>query len=219
LHHFANLPQLPAREGFPDEPRPGLVHRIDKNTSGILVVAKNEFSMTRLAKIFFDRDLDRKYNAVVWGEPEIDTGRVEGHIGRSLKDRKVMDVFPEGDQGKHAITHYRVLEKLGYVSFVECKLETGRTHQIRVHMQHIGHPVFNDGEYGGNRILKGTTFTKYRQFVENCFAVCPRHALHARTLSFKHPRTGKEVSFEAPLPEDMEKLLAKWRTYSGSRHE
>jgi 23S rRNA pseudouridine1911/1915/1917 synthase len=219
LHHFANLPQLPAREGFPDEPRPGLVHRIDKNTSGILVVAKNEFSMTRLAKIFFDRDLDRKYNAVVWGEPEIDTGRVEGHIGRSLKDRKVMDVFPEGDHGKHAITHYRVLEKLGYVSFVECKLETGRTHQIRVHMQHIGHPVFNDGEYGGNRILKGTTFTKYRQFVENCFAVCPRHALHARTLSFKHPRTGKEVSFEAPLPEDMEKLLAKWRTYSGSRHE
>ncbi|MCC7301379.1 MAG: RluA family pseudouridine synthase [Bacteroidia bacterium] len=217
IYHFQHLPV--SRTGPEGEIRPGLVHRIDKNTSGLLVIAKNEVAMTRLAKVFFDRDLDRRYVALVWGDVKEDEGTVTGHIGRSLRDRKVMQVFPEGDQGKHAVTHYKVLERFGYVTLVECKLETGRTHQIRVHMKYIGHPVFNDTEYGGDQILKGTTFTKYKQFIQNCFGIMPRHALHARTLSFKHPRTKKELHFEAPLPADMTAVIEKWRVYMKNRPE
>lgn len=214
IFHFQNLPK--SKTGPEGDIRPGLVHRIDKNTSGLLVIAKNEVAMTRMAKMFFDRDLDRKYVALVWGDVKEDEGTITGNIGRSLKDRKVMQVFPEGDQGKPAVTHYKVLERFGYVTLVECKLETGRTHQIRVHMKHIGHPIFNDPEYGGDRIVKGTTFTKYKQFIDNCFEIMPRHALHARTLNFKHPKTKKELRFEAPLPEDMDAVLKKWRRYTTS---
>jgi 23S rRNA pseudouridine1911/1915/1917 synthase len=197
--------------------RPGLVHRLDKNTSGIMVVAKSEIAMTRLAQNFFDRNLDRKYIALVWGDFETDEGTVIGNIGRHLKDRKKMDVFPEGSEfGKHAVTHYKVLERFGYVTLVECKLETGRTHQIRAHMQHIGHSLFNDETYGGNRILKGTTFAKYKQFVENCFELLPRHALHAKSLGFNHPITGKYIHFDSELPDDMQAVISKWRKYSNS---
>lgn len=197
--------------------RPGLVHRLDKNTSGIMVVAKTNLAMTRLAKTFFDRDLDRLYVALVWGDFTEDTGTVVGNIGRHLRDRMLMDVFPEGSEhGKHAVTHYRVLERFGYVTLIECKLETGRTHQIRVHMQHIGHPLFNDERYGGNRILKGTTFAKYKQFVENCFAILPRHALHAKSLGFRHPVTGKYIHFDSELPADMQAAITKWRGYASS---
>ena len=197
--------------------RPGLVHRLDKNTSGIMVVAKSEIAMVRLSKDFFDRNLDRIYHALVWGDFKEDTGTVTGNVGRHQKDRKKMDVLPDDNEhGKHAVTHYRVLERFGYVTLLECKLETGRTHQIRVHMQHIGHSLFNDQLYGGDRILKGTTFAKYRQFVENCFTLLPRHALHAKSLGFTHPATGEYIHFDSELPEDMQSVITKWRSYAVS---
>jgi 23S rRNA pseudouridine1911/1915/1917 synthase len=197
--------------------RPGLVHRIDKNTSGLLVIAKTELAMNALAKEFFERTIQRNYLALVWGDFKTDSGTVIGNIGRNLKDRKIMDVFPDGDYGKHAVTHYQVVERFGYVTLVKCKLETGRTHQIRVHMKHIGHPIFNDNEYGGDKILKGTTFTKYKQFVENCFEMIPRQALHASTIGFIHPRTKKEMFFESKLAADFESVLTKWRKYSAEK--
>ncbi len=199
------------------ELRPGLVHRIDKNTSGLIVVAKTELAMNRLAKQFFDRKTKREDIGIVWGQPEPPEGKIEGNIGRHLKDRMKMDVFNDGSAGKHAVTHYRIIEKLGYISLVACKLETGRTHQIRVHMEHIGHPLFNDERYGGNRIMRGTTFSKYKQFVQNCFKVLPRHALHAKSLGFTHPFTGNEMYFESDMPADMQQLLEKWRKYTGGR--
>ncbi len=202
---------LPHRDG--NLMRPGLVHRIDKNTSGLLVIAKSEKAMNHLAKEFFDRTIDRKYIALVWGDFREDSGTITGNVGRNLKDRKIMDVFPEADHGKHAVTHYKVIERFGYVTLIECKLETGRTHQIRVHLKFIGHPLFNDETYGGEKILKGTTFTKYKQFIQNCFEIMPRHALHAKTLGFKHPGTGKMVFFESELAEDIQLVLEKWRTY------
>ena len=206
--HFQNLPNMGQEE------RPGLVHRIDKNTSGILVVAKTERAMTILAKKFEDRDLNRKYIALVWGDVKEDEGIITGNIGRSLKNRKVMDVFPDGEYGKHAVSHYKVLERFGYTTLVECKLETGRTHQIRAHFKSIGHTLFNDEEYGGDAILKGTTFTKYKQFVQNCFKICPRQALHAKSLGFEHPTTKKEVFFDSDLADDMQELIEKWRKYA-----
>jgi len=212
MYHLRDIPMFSS-----GEVRPGLVHRIDKNTSGILVIAKSEIAMNRLAKQFFDRTSSRLYTALVWGNMETDEGTVTGHIGRSIRDRKKMQVFPNGDQGKHAVTHWKVLERLGYVNLVECKLETGRTHQIRAHFEYIKHPLFNDDRYGGNIIVKGTVFTKYRQFVENCFEICPRHALHARSLGFKHPTTGKEMYFESELPNDMKKVVEKWRNYVSGR--
>jgi 23S rRNA pseudouridine1911/1915/1917 synthase len=197
--------------------KPLLVHRIDKNTSGLLAVTKNELAQMRLAKTFFDHDLERKYWALVWGDMEEDSGTIVGNVGRNPKDRMVMTVFPEGsDQGKHAVTHWRVVERFGYVTLIECQLETGRTHQIRVHMQYIGHPLFNDEAYGGNRILKGTTFTKYQQFIRNCFNLMPRQALHAKSLGFKHPITGKMIQFESELPEDFSAVVEKWRGYKNS---
>lgn len=194
--------------------RPGLVHRIDKNTSGILLIAKNELVQTRLAKMFFDKTISRVYQALVWGDFAEDSGTITGHIGRSLKDRKVMHVFPDGDYGKHAVTHYKVLERFGYVTLVECTLETGRTHQIRAHFRYIGHPLFNDDTYGGDAILKGTTFAKYKQFVNNCFQLVPRHCLHAKSLEFKHPITKQLMSFNSDIPEDMQAAIDKWRHYS-----
>jgi len=199
--------------------RPGLVHRIDKNTSGLLVVAKNELALNRLASQFFHKTSRRTYMALVWGDMKEEEGTIEGNIGRNPKDRKQMHVFPEGEQGKVAVTHYRVLERLGYVNLVECRLETGRTHQIRVHFQYMSHPLFNDPEYGGDRILKGTTFTKYKQFIQNCFDQLPGQALHAQTLGFVHPTSGKEVLFEAPLPEGFGNVLQKWNTYIQGRRE
>lgn len=209
--HFDTLPNLPGNLD-----RPGLVHRIDKDTSGLLVIAKTEFAMNHLAKQFFNRTTKRLYKAIVWGDLEQDSGTIIGNIGRHISNRLQMAVFDDENIGKHAITHYKVLERLGYISVVECKLETGRTHQIRVHMKHIGHTLFNDERYGGDKILKGTTFSKYKQFVENCFQLCPRQALHAQTLGFEHPTTGKELYFEAPLPEDMSLLLDKWKRYSNA---
>ena len=206
--HFKNLPNMG------DETRPGLVHRIDKNTSGILVVAKNEKSMTIMGEKFANRNLNRKYLALVWGDMKETEGIINGNIGRSLKNRKIMDVFPDGEFGKHAVTHWKVIERLGYTTLVECKLETGRTHQIRAHFKFIGHPLFNDEEYGGDKILKGTTFTKYKQFVQNCFTICTRQALHAKSLSFNHPTTNKKMKFDSDLPEDFSILLEKWRNYS-----
>lgn len=210
--HFENLPNKST------ENRPGLVHRIDKNTSGILVIAKNDNSMLKLSKKFEERDLNRLYIALVWGDLKNESDTITGHIGRSLKNRKIMSVFPDGEYGKNAITNYRVVERYGYVTMVECKLETGRTHQIRAHFKHIGHPLFNDPEYGGDAILKGTTFTKYKQFIQNCFKICPRQALHAKFLEFKHPTTDKLVSFESDLPEDMALLVEKWRNYSKNQN-
>ncbi|MCB0401229.1 MAG: RluA family pseudouridine synthase [Flavobacteriales bacterium] len=207
IHHFKHLPDS-SMAG-----RPGLVHRLDKNTTGIMVVAKTEHALTHLAKQFFDRTTERRYHALVWGDFEEEEGRIEGNVGRSLKNRKVMHVFPEGDFGKYAVTNYKVLKRFGYVSLVECKLETGRTHQIRVHMKYIGHPLFNDEEYGGDKILKGTTFTKYKQFISNCFQLLPRQALHAKSLGFEHPTTGEWMQFESELPDDMQAILAKWDTY------
>jgi 23S rRNA pseudouridine1911/1915/1917 synthase len=212
MWHFKDLPLFQT-----GELRPGLVHRIDKNTSGILLIAKNEFAHNRLAKQFFDRTTDRKYVALVWGTPDPAEGTITGNIGRNPKDRKIMYVFPDGSQGKHAVTHYKVIENLGYISMVECKLETGRTHQIRVHFSYIKHPLFNDEEYGGNQILKGTTFTKYQQFVRNCFTILPRQALHAKSLAFNHPVTGKRLSFDSELPDDMKKVADKWRNYISGR--
>jgi len=200
-----------------NDPRPGLVHRIDKNTSGLLVIAKNPEAKTNLGWQFFHKTTQRKYTALVWGSMENESGTITGSIGRNPKDRLQMKVYPNDDQGKPAVTHYKVLEKLGYVTLVECQLETGRTHQIRAHMKYIGHPLFNDERYGGHEILRGTTFTKYKQFVRNCFDICPRQALHARTLGFKHPETGEELSFECPLPDDMQLLIEKWRGYIASR--
>ena len=197
--------------------RAGLVHRIDKNTSGLLVIAKNEKAHARLAKQFFDHTIERRYIALVWGNLPEEEGTVTGNIGRSVRDRLKMAVFPEGDNGKHAVTHYKVLKRLGYVNLIECRLETGRTHQIRVHMEYMGHPLFNDERYGGDRVLKGTTFTKYKQFVENCFAIMPRHGLHARSLGFIHPTSGEKVYFESELPEDMSTVVAKWESYLGGR--
>ncbi len=197
------------------EGEPYLVHRIDKNTSGLLLVAKNEEAQVYLAKQFFEHSIERKYNALVWGNFDEDEGTIVGNIGRSSKDRRVMDVFPEeGEYGKHAVTHWRVLERFGYVTLVECVLETGRTHQIRAHMRHIGHPLFNDETYGGDQILKGTTFSKYKQFVTNCFQQLPRQALHALVLGFEHPRTHQKMHFESPLPDDMRTVIDRWRRYS-----
>ncbi|MDR1555623.1 MAG: RluA family pseudouridine synthase [Tannerellaceae bacterium] len=198
----------------PSDPRLGLVHRIDKDTSGLLVIAKKPETKTHLSMQFFRKTSKRTYLALVWGIMQADEGRIEGHIGRDPRDRTLMKVFPGGEQGKPAITHYKVLERLGYVSLTECKLETGRTHQIRAHMKYTGHVIFNDERYGGNEILRGRTSAKYKQFVQNCFAVCPRQALHAQTLGFVHPSTGREMFFGAGCPPDMEELIAKWRTYS-----
>lgn len=207
--HFDNLPNN-------SSDRPGLVHRIDKDTSGLLVIAKTEEAMTHLSKQFFNKTTQREYVALVWGNMDEDEGTIEGHIGRHPKNRLQNTVFlgDEAEKGKPAITHYKVLERLGYVTLVSCKLETGRTHQIRVHLKHIGHTIFNDERYGGDKILKGTTFTKYKQFVDNCFKILPRQALHARTLGFEHPKTGENLLFEASIPEDMEACLEKWRNYS-----
>ena len=197
-------------------PRFGLVHRIDKNTSGLLVLAKTDKAMRHLAKQFFDHTTNRKYVALAWGDIQNDTGTIVAHVGRNLRYRKLFEAYPEGDHGKDATTHYRVLERLGYVTLVECILETGRTHQIRVHMKYIGHPLFNDDFYGGDKIVKGTVYAKYKQFVENCFHICKRQALHAKTLGFIHPTTGEQLFFEAPLPDDMEQVIEKWRKYAGS---
>lgn len=199
------------------DPRLGIVHRIDKDTSGLILVAKNAYAKTHLSAQFFNKTTKRQYIALVWGNISDDEGRIEANIGRSLKNRMLMTVFPEGDYGKHAVTHYKVLERLGYVTLIQCRLETGRTHQIRVHMKHIGYTLFNDERYGGNEILKGTNFAKYKQFVQNCFNICPRQALHAQTLGFVHPRTGQELMFEAPLPDDMSQLVEKWRGYIAYR--
>ena len=203
----------------PNDPQVGLVHRIDKDTSGLLVVAKTPDAKTHLGLQFYNKTTKRKYNARVWGIVENNEGTIEGNIGRNPKDRMQMAVLSDPAQGKHAVTHYRVLERLGYVTLVECVLEAGRTHQIRVHMKHIGHTLFNDERYGGNEILKGTHFSKYKQFVNNCFETCPRQALHAMTLGFVHPRTGEEMFFTSPLPEDMTNLIDKWRNYISNREE
>lgn len=194
-------------------PRFGLVHRIDKNTSGLLVLAKTDKAMRHLAKQFFDHTIKRQYTALVWGDMEKDEGTIVAHVGRHLRFRKLFEAYPEGDHGKDAITHYKVMERFNYVTLVQCILETGRTHQIRVHMKHIGHPLFSDDFYGGDKIVKGTVYTKYKQFVENCFAICPRQALHAKTLGFIHPTTGKEMNFDTELPPDMEQVIEKWRKY------
>ena len=197
-------------------PRFGLVHRIDKNTSGLLVLAKTDIAMRGLAKQFFDHTVRRRYQALVWGDVEADSGTIIAHVGRHQRFRKLFEAYPEGDHGKEAITHYRVLERFRYVTLVECILETGRTHQIRVHMKHIGHPLFNDDFYGGERIAKGTIFPRYKQFVENCFALCPRQALHAKTLGFRHPATQEEMNFDTELPTDMQTVVEKWRQYTQS---
>jgi 23S rRNA pseudouridine1911/1915/1917 synthase len=212
MWHFKDLPLFQT-----GELRPGLVHRIDKDTSGILVIAKNELALNKLSKQFFDRTTDRKYIALIWGTPVPSKGTITGNVGRNIRDRKIMQVFPDGSQGKTAITHYKVLEDLGYVSTIECKLETGRTHQIRVHFSFIKHPLFNDDEYGGDKILKGTTFSKYQQFVKNCFTILPRQALHAKSLAFDHPATGKRLSFDSELPDDMKQVIEKWRNYTSAR--
>ncbi|MDO8995394.1 MAG: RluA family pseudouridine synthase [Sediminibacterium sp.] len=195
-------------------PRFGLVHRIDKNTTGLIVLAKTGEAAAHLAKQFFNHTVNRRYIALVWGNIQEEEGTINAHIARHKQHRKMFDAYPEGDTGKHAITHYKVLERFNYVTLVECKLETGRTHQIRVHMKHIGHTLFNDIEYGGDKILKGTIYSKYKQFVDNCFEACPRCALHAKTLGFIHPNTGKEIFFESPMPADMEAAVEKWRQYS-----
>ena len=207
LFHFDHLPNN-------DQERPGLVHRIDKDTSGLLVIAKTEHALTHLSKQFFDKSSTRKYMALVWGNVEEEQGTIEGAIGRHPKNRLQMMVFPEGESGKPAVTHYKVLERFGYVTLVECQLETGRTHQIRAHMKHIGHTLFNDERYGGNAILKGTHFSKYKQFVDNCFKMLPRQALHAKTLGFEHPVSGKWMEFNSELPEDMTHTLQKWQNYA-----
>ena len=206
--HFKNLPKMAGNEG-----RPGLVHRIDKDTSGLLVVAKSEKAMSGLAKQFYDHTIERTYYALVWGIPEEDQGTIDVFVGRSLKDRRITTAFPKSDFGRNAITHFKVLKKLRYVSLVQCNLETGRTHQIRAHMRYLGHPLFNDEMYGGSEIVKGTVFTKYKQFVQNCFKIMPRQALHAKTLGFVHPVSGKKIFVEAELPEDFRTVLEKWEHY------
>lgn len=198
-----------------ENPSPYLVHRIDKDTSGLLLVAKTEEAQVVLAKQFFDHTIERKYVALVWGDFDQDSGTIVGNLARSPRDRRVMEVCDD-EHGKHAVTHWHVIERFGYVTLIECVLETGRTHQIRAHMRHIGHPLFSDAAYGGDAILKGTTFSRYRQFVDNCFAVCPRQALHARILGFEHPSTGKHIHFESPLPDDMQQLIERWRSYTSA---
>ncbi len=212
LYHFNNLPNVSS-----ELLRPGLVHRLDRDTSGILVIANTDFAMAHLAKQFFNRTTDRTYWALVWGDVKEDHGTINTNLARSLKNRKIFEVAE--DRGKHAITHYKVLERFGYTTLVECKLETGRTHQIRVHMKHIGHTLFNDKEYGGDAILKGTTFTKYKQFASNAFQICPRQALHAKTLAFEHPTKKTRMEFDSELPEDMQKLIEKWRNYAQHKIE
>ncbi len=197
--------------------RPGLVHRIDKDTSGLLVIAKNEIAMNKLARQFYEKTSKRKYVALVWGNPENNEGTITGNIGRNPKDRRKMFVFAHETEGKHAVTHYKVLERFDYVTLVECELETGRTHQIRVHFQYIKHPLFNDPEYGGDQILRGTNYTKYKQFINNCFRLLPRQALHAKSLGFKHPGTGKDVLFNSEIPHDMQSVINKWRRYISER--
>jgi 23S rRNA pseudouridine1911/1915/1917 synthase len=223
LYHLGRLPAQAIATAQPSKGvaasplqgalRPGLVHRLDKDTSGLMVVAKNEVALTHLAKQFFDRTIKRSYVALVWGDIEQDAGEIVGHIGRHLRHRQLMDVFPEGDHGKPAQTHYTVIERFHYVTLVECRLRTGRTHQIRVHMKYLGHPVFNDEVYGGDRIVSGTIHTRYKQFVEDCFSVLPRQALHARSLGFIHPVTHQEMEFTTNLPEDMNSVVEMWRTY------
>jgi len=210
VYHFQQLPTLPGNDG-----RPGLVHRIDKDTSGLLLISKNERSMTWLARQFYEHTITRKYLALVWGDLEQD-GTVTGYIGRSINDRRVMSIYDDPEKGKWSVTHYKVLERLNYVTLIECQLETGRTHQIRAHMKHIGHPLFSDATYGGDKILKGTVYSKYKQFVENCFGIMPRQALHAQTLGFIHPTLRKYIHFEAALPEDFDAVLKKWQKYSGA---
>lgn len=212
IYHFEHLPRN-------SNERPGLVHRIDKDTSGLLVVAKTDFAMANLASQFFNRTTERVYWALVWGSLADDQGTITGNVGRSFKNRLQMDVFPDGSHGKHAVTHYRVLERFSYVTLVECKLETGRTHQIRAHFKHIGHTLFNDERYGGHAILKGTTYTKYKQFVDNCFKILPRQALHAKTLGFEHPTSREKLFFNSELPEDFRKCLEKWRKYTINQKE
>ena len=207
-YHFQNLPEMKGNDG-----RPGLVHRIDKDTSGLLVIAKTELAMNGLAKQFFDHSIERTYQALVWGTPDESQGTIDVNVGRSLKDRRITTAFPEGDFGKRAVTHYEVIKDLRYVSLLKCNLETGRTHQIRAHMKYIGHPLFNDAIYGGDQILKGTIFTKYKQFVQNCFKIMPRQALHAKTLGFVHPFTKKKVFVETELPEDFQNVIQKWINY------
>ncbi|MBL7911421.1 MAG: RluA family pseudouridine synthase [Bacteroidia bacterium] len=214
-YHFQNLPKTKTKlNNDLYLERPGLVHRIDKNTSGIIIIAKTDLAMTRLAKDFFDRTMDRKYIAICWGDLKEDEGTITGNVGRDPRDRKKMFVFPPGsEEGKHAVTHYKVIERFGYVTFIECKLETGRTHQIRVHMKSIGHPLFNDNEYGGDIILKGLNTAKYKQFIQNCFELLPRQALHAKTLGITHPITGEKLFFDSEIPADMQAVLDKWRKY------
>ena len=212
VYHFENLPQR--SEEFYG--RPGLVHRLDKHTTGIMVIAKTEMALTNLAKQFYDRTSERRYHALVWGDLENDQGTIDMFMGRSPKNRKVMTVFPDGSQGKHAVTHYKVIQRFGYVTLIECKLETGRTHQIRTHLQSIGHPLFNDLEYGGDRIIKGTTSGTYKKFIQNCFELLPGQALHAKTLGFMHPRNKQWMSFDSALPDNFQSLLDKWSKYSKS---
>ncbi len=206
--HFQQLPEMKGNEG-----RPGLVHRIDKDTSGLLVIAKTELAMNSLARQFYDHSIERTYYALVWGVPNPPAGTINVHLGRSLKDRRITTAFPAADFGRHAVTHYQTLKDLRYVALLQCNLETGRTHQIRAHMKYIGHPLFNDATYGGDKALKGTVFTKYKQFVDNCFQLMPRQALHAKSLGFVHPATGKFVQFESPLPDDFTAVLEKWEHY------
>jgi 23S rRNA pseudouridine1911/1915/1917 synthase len=207
-YHFKQLPTMEGNEG-----RPGLVHRIDKDTSGLLVIAKTEKAMTSLAKQFYDHSIERTYLALVWGEPTEARGTINVHVGRSLKDRRITTAFPDGDFGRHAITHYKVLQSLRYVSLLQCNLETGRTHQIRAHMKYLGHPLFNDVMYGGDKILKGTNFSKYKAFVDNCFKIIPRQALHAKSLGFIHPDTKEFMQFDSELPEDFKAVIEKWEHY------
>ncbi|MFN5911894.1 MAG: RluA family pseudouridine synthase [Bacteroidota bacterium] len=211
VYHFEHLP----RKSNDYYGRPGLVHRLDKNTTGLIVIAKTEEALTHLARQFYDRTTERRYQALVWGDVQQD-GTITGNIGRSLKNRKVMTIFPDGEYGKHAVTHYRVIERFGLVTLVECKLETGRTHQIRAHMKYIGHPLFNDNEYGGDTVVRGTTSANYKKFIENCFELLPGQALHAKTLGFEHPVTGKYMQFDSDLPFGFSAILGKWKNYTES---
>lgn len=217
-HLQEQMKTLPVKEG--NEPnRAGIVHRIDKDTTGLMVIAKNEYAMTYLAKQFYDHTIERRYWALVWGDMEGDSGTVRGSIGRNPNDRRLFMVFPDEEDGKWAVTHWRVLERFYYCTLIECQLETGRTHQIRVHMKSIGHTLFGDPRYGGNQILKGTLYSKYKQFVENCLSILPRQALHAKVLGFVHPTTKQHIRFESELPEDMQQVIERWRTYVNTRKE